>query len=189
LQTIGSRESSFSRSDELDGCTIWWRIAHAQPVTQPPGDDTPRYVMRRASLICRFELVDVLHRAGLLDLGVLELVELRNQAVADFFIVQRAADDLGAPFAARLQREQHDDRPLEGAVVLLVEHVLVAAQGRRIALLQQQLHVGLLVGRDAALLDAGGRRILDDTNVPATLTAVGTAERQGGEKRKSGEAL
>ncbi len=57
---------------------------------------------------------------------------------------------LAVAFAGRRQLEEHDDRPLERAIVLLVEHVLIAAQRRRIALLQEQLHLRLLVGRDAA---------------------------------------
>src|SRR6185437_5529583 len=88
--------------------------------------------------VSRLETVHVLHRARLQDLRVLEALQLLDQAVADIFVVERPADDLGAGVrrrARRRQREEHDDRALEGAVVLLVEHVLVAAQRRWVALL------------------------------------------------------
>src|SRR4051812_4501801 len=103
-------------------------LRHAERARGTGGREPPR-------LIRRFELVDVLHRALVRELRVLELAELLGEAVADVGVVQRPADDLGAALARGPHGEEQDDRALEGAIVLLVEDVVVALAHRRLALL------------------------------------------------------
>src|SRR6185436_17126288 len=100
--------------------------------------------------IRRTKTIFVLHLARLGELRKLEVPDRLHQALLDGLVVEGAAHHLDLLGLARgLDGDQHLDGALEGAVVLLVQHVLVALAGRGLALLQEQVDLVLLVGRHA----------------------------------------
>src|SRR5258708_35079865 len=95
---------------------------------------------RRASLVRGLEAVFVLIRSAFRNLRVVELLQLLDQTLSHFRVVQRAARQahfVGA--AGWINGQDYEHAALEGTVVLFIKHVLVALQGRRVPLLQEKL--------------------------------------------------
>jgi len=104
------------------------------------------------ALVLRLELVFVL------DVPALSSLDIRNpatpeQAVRNFLVSQRTASHARLAVSSGVDGDDDFHRPFELAGVFLVEHVLIAPARRRIALLQEQFDVRLLVRRDAAGVD------------------------------------